>query len=243
MRYIQTSLFTILSLSICFSSSFADKPTSPNKKPAKLKVVLPKISNGAVIPADYAFCVEDGSGKAKLGANQSPEIKWSGAPKGTKSFVILLKDPKVPSKADNVNKVGKSVSKTLPRVDFYHWVLADIPANLNTLPLGAESKAVVAKGKKAGKTAHGVRGINNYTDWFASDPNMSGQYGGYDGPCPPWNDELIHEYHFEVFALDVASLKLKENFKAPELHKAMKGHILAQGKSIGLYKLNAAVKY
>ena len=243
MRYIRTSLLIILSLSICFSVSFADKTASKKTNTATLEVVLPKIPNGTVIPADYAFCVEDGSGKAKLGANQSPEIKWSKAPKETKSFAIIVTDSKVPSKADHVNKEGKVVSKTLPRVNFYHWVLANIPASLSSLSLGAESKGVVAKGKKAGKTDHGVRGINNYSDWFASDPKMSGQYGGYDGPCPPWNDELIHEYHFEVFALDVASLKLKDNFKAPDLHKAMKGHILAVGKSIGIYKLNASVKY
>ena len=243
MRYIQTLLITLLCLSLGSLSCFAEKKTGKEDQAVQLKVSLPKIANGAVIPVDYAFCVEDGSGKAKLGANKSPEIKWSGAPKGTQSFAIIVTDPKVPSKADNVNKEGKVVSKDLPRVDFYHWVLANIPAEISSLKSGAESEGVVAKGKKAGITKHGVRGINNYTNWFAKDENMSGQYGGYDGPCPPWNDEIIHEYHFEVFALDVKSLKLKENYTAPDLLNAMKGHILAQGKSVGLYKLNSSVKY
>src|SRR3546814_13406313 len=30
---------------------------------------------------------------------------------------------------------------------------------------------------------------------------MEGRYLGYDGPCPPWNDERVHRYHFEVIAM------------------------------------------
>ena len=238
---VKTSFMNLLSVMLVCSiatTSFAET----NKEGAKLMVSLPAIANGAVISGDYSFCIEDGAGKAKFGANQSPEIMWKGAPKGTKSFALVAVDPKVPSKADNVNKDGKTVSKDLPRVDFYHWLLANIPANINHLPAGVEGKGVVNKGKKAEKTKFGIRGLNNYGDWFASNPDMSGNYGGYDGPCPPWNDEMIHEYHFVVYALDTM-LELKPGFKADDLMKAMKGHILAKGKSVGLYKLNAKVKY
>ena len=210
---------------------------------AKLTVTLPAIADGAVIPADYAFCIEDGKGKATFGPNKSPEIKWEGAPASTKSFALIAVDPKVPSKADDVNKDGKTVPASLPRVSFYHWLLADIPAATTQLTVGVEGEKVVPKGKKFGKGAHGVRGVNHYTHWFASNKDMSGKYGGYDGPCPPWNDEIVHEYHFEVYALDVSSLNLKEGFMGDDLRKAMEGHILAQGKSVGLYKLNTAVKY
>lgn len=41
---------------------------------------------------------------------------------------------------------------------------------------------------------------------------MAGSYGGYDGPCPPRNDERPHRYVVEIFALDVGSLKLPEGF-------------------------------
>ena len=223
--------------------STADKSTAESTKTANMTVTLTTIPNGAVIPADHAFCVEDGKGKGTFGPNKSPEIKWEGAPKGTQSYALIAVDPKVPSKADNVNKEGKSVSKDLPRVNFYHWVLADIPATLTHISASAEGEAVVPKGKSATQTPHGIRGLNNYGDWFASNKDMSGQYGGYDGPCPPWNDELVHEYHFEVYALDVATLNLKAGFKAPELVAEMKGHILAKGVSIGLYKLNTKVSY
>ena len=210
---------------------------------AKLTVTLPTIPNGSTIPAEHSFCVEDGKGKGTFGPNKSPEITWEGAPKGTQSFALIAVDPHVPSKADKVNKDGESVSKDLPRVNFYHWLLADIPATTHSIAANVESDKVVPRGKASEKTAYGVRGQNNYSDWFASHKEMSGQYAGYDGPCPPWNDEIVHEYHFDVYALDVPSLNLKPGFKAPELIKAMQGHILAQGKSIGLYKLNTQVKY
>ena len=43
---------------------------------------------------------------------------------------------------------------------------------------------------------------------------MSGDYFGYDGPCPPWNDALVHRYVFTLYALDVATLGLQGPFTA-----------------------------
>ena len=83
-----------------------------------------------------------------------------------------------------------------------------------------------------------MTGINDYTGWFAGDPEMSGNYGGYDGPCPPWNDELVHLYHFTIYALDVASLGLAGAFGGQEALKAMEGHILAQARCSGTYTIN-----
>ena len=221
----------------------AQKTKKEVSKAATLKVSMPGLTAQAPIPAQYAFCIEDGKGKGTFGKNESPQIKWEGAPAGTKSFAVITHDPDVPSKGDNVNKDGKSVSKDLPRVDFFHWVLVDIPAATTELAVGADGKEVKAGGKTPGKSAHGVRGLNNYTDWFASNEKMKGKYGGYDGPCPPWNDEIVHHYHFTVYALDVPSLNLKGDFKGPEALKAMEGHILAQGSFVGLYKLNTKVNY
>ena len=232
-------ILSYFSFIIIISLPLITQAKDHSKKSTSFTVNLPAIAHGAVIPTEYAFCKSKGT----LGANKSPEIKWSGAPAGTKSFAILAVDPKVPSKADNVNKEGKTVSKDLPRVDFFHWVLANIPASVTHLPSGAESDKVVPKGKPTGQAKSGLRGVNNYSDWFATNPDMSGQYGGYDGPCPPWNDEIVHEYHFEVYALDIETLSLKNGFKGPDLLKAMKGHILAKAKSVGRFKLNPEVKY
>jgi phosphatidylethanolamine-binding protein (PEBP) family uncharacterized protein len=69
---------------------------------------------------------------------------------------------------------------------------------------------------------------------------MKGQYYGYDGPCPPWNDDLVHHYHFTVYALSVPSLGLPKDFDGPAAMDAMKGKILAQGEELGLFTQNPA---
>jgi len=79
------------------------------------------------------------------------------------------------------------------------------------------------------------------TQWFAGNPKMKGTYGGYDGPCPPWNDAIPHHYHFVVYALDVAKLPLNGDFSGPQAPKAMHGHILARGSVTGLYSVNPTV--
>lgn len=54
----------------------------------------------------------------------------------------------------------------------------------------------------------------------------------YGGPCPPSG---THRYFFKVYALDTM-LSIDRNSTKQDLEKAMKGHILAEGKIVGLYK-------
>lgn len=68
---------------------------------------------------------------------------------------------------------------------------------------------------------------------------MEGPYFGYDGPCSPWNDERIHNYHFTLSALNVEKLDIpEESFGGPEVLKAIEGHILATASVSGTYTLN-----
>jgi hypothetical protein len=71
---------------------------------------------------------------------------------------------------------------------------------------------------------------------------MAGDYYGYDGPCPPWNDDLLHHYHFRVYALDVPTLGLAGKFTASAARDAMQGHVLAEAAITGTYTLNAALR-
>jgi len=206
---------------------------------ATLTIDMNGWSDGERIPGAYAFCIPADEGHVSMSQNLSPGMSWSGAPEGVKSYAIICHDPDVPSAGDDVNQEGRTVPASLPRVDFYHWVLVDIPATTTSLAEGADSSEITAGGKDIGQTPHGVRGLNNYTDWFAGDADMGGDYGGYDGPCPPWNDEIMHHYVFTVYALDVESLGLSGNFGGPEALAAMAGHILAQGQCAGEYTLNA----
>ncbi len=204
-----------------------------------LSVTMDAWNDGARIPGQFAFCIPADEGHVSMSQNLSPDMAWSGAPEGTKSFAIICHDPDVPSAGDDVNQEGKTVPASLPRVDFYHWVLVDIPSATTRLAEGADSTEITAGGKDTGPTPNGLRGINNYTDWFAGDADMGGDYGGYDGPCPPWNDAIMHHYIFTVYALDVGSLGLSGKFGGAQALAAMDGHILAQGQCMGEYTLNA----
>ena len=208
-----------------------------------MKLTSSSFDDGGAIPAQYAFCAQDPKTHATLSKNQNPHLAWTDVPMGTKSFAIVCHDPDVPSKGDDVNQEGRVVPKSLPRVDFFHWVLVDLPPGSVGAGVGEFSSAVVPRGKPGPQAAHGARqGINDYTGWFASDAGMAGDYYGYDGPCPPWNDEIAHRYVFTVFALDIARLPLEGRFGGNEVRKAIAGHVLAQAAITGRYTLNPAVK-
>jgi len=209
-----------------------------------MQVTSTSFKDGGAIPAPLAFCKLDPASHASLSDNRSPQLAWGGAPAGTRSFAVICHDPDVPSRGDDVNQEGRVVPKSLPRVDFFHWVLVDLPASVASLAEGEFASGVTAKGKPGPAAAHGARqGINDYTGWFAGDKDMGGQYFGYDGPCPPWNDEIAHHYVFTVFALDVERLAVDGAFTGPQAREAMQGHVLAQAAITGVYSLNPAVKY
>jgi Raf kinase inhibitor-like YbhB/YbcL family protein len=208
-----------------------------------VKLASSSFSDGGPIPAEYAFCAQDAKAHVTLSANRNPHLAWLDVPMGTKSFAIICHDPDVPSKGDDVNQEGRTVPKSLARIDFFHWVLVDLPAAVVGVQVGEFSSSVAARGKPGPQAPHGARhGINDYTGWFAGDKDMAGDYYGYDGPCPPWNDEIPHRYTFTVFALDVARLALEGRFDGHAARKAIQGHVLAQAAITGRYTLNPAVK-
>lgn len=203
-----------------------------------LNLSIDGITDSQRIPEEFAFGIRTESTPFTFGANISPAISWSGSPDGTKSHAIIMHDRSVPTVFDDANVEGRTIPADLARMDFMHWVLVDIPAATNSLPRGAESDAVVPKGKPTGPAANGVRGANDFGMFMASNPDMAGDYGGYDGPAPPWNDEIMHEYVFTVYALDVETLGLTGVFGGADALAAMAGHILASGQVVGEYTLN-----
>lgn len=208
-----------------------------------MQLTSSSFKDGEKIPGEYAFCIEDPARHVSLGGNRNPQLAWRDAPAATRSFAVICHDPDVPSRGDDVNQEGRGVPASLPRVDFFHWVLVDLPAGVAQIAAGEFSATVTSRGKPGPAAAHGARqGINDYTGWFASDRDMNGDYHGYDGPCPPWNDELRHRYVFTVFALDVERLPLEGKFTGQQARAAMQGHILAQASLTGLYTLNPAVR-
>lgn len=206
-----------------------------------MRISVQGISEGQPIPGPFAFAVPHPNDHMTLSDNRNPQVTWDDAPEGTRSFAVLVVDPDVPSDASDVNQEGKTLPKDMPRVDFYHWVRVDIPAEVREIAEAEDSDGVTPRGKKPGKTDKGINGINGYTGFMAGDPDMKGVYGGYDGPCPPWNDERMHHYTFTVYALDVPSLGLEGEFDGEAAVKAMQGHILDQASVTGTYTLNPNV--
>jgi Raf kinase inhibitor-like YbhB/YbcL family protein len=203
-----------------------------------MKLSIEGWQDGAPIPAKFAFGKIPSEGRFETSDNISPAISWSDIPEGTKSFALICHDPDVPSSGEDVNIEGKEVPASLPRVDFYHWVLVNIPASITQLEEGVASNGVTPKGKMPGTKPYGTAGLNNYTDWFAGDTDMGGDYGDYDGPCPPWNDSIIHHYHFTVYALDTDKIDLPEPFTGPDALAAIEGHVLDKASYMGTYTMN-----
>ncbi len=72
------------------------------------------------------------------GGNMSPPLRWTGAPAGTKSFVVTLFDPD-----EHGDPSG-----------WWHWIVYNLPASVDKLPKGAgvEHSSVLPPGAMEGRT-------------------------------------------------------------------------------------------
>jgi Raf kinase inhibitor-like YbhB/YbcL family protein len=208
-----------------------------------MKLTSDSISQGKPISSENAFAEIDPESHIRNAANRSPHLHWTEVPAATKSFAVVCVDQDVPSVGSDVNVEGRTVPADLPRVDFYHWLLVDLPPVTKQIAAGTHSNGVTAHGKSGPAAPGGGRhGLNDYTGWFKGDPEMEGDYFGYDGPCPPWNDERIHRYTFTVFALDVEHCPVGDRFSGAELITALDGHILDRASLMGTYSLNPSIE-
>lgn len=189
--------------------------------------------DGGAIPPEFAFAKRSSADHTADSDNLNPHLRWSDAPAGTRSFALICHDPDVPTDFADANRDGRNLAAAMPRRDFYHWVLAEIPADASEIRAGEVSRGTQPKGSN--RSLHGARaGLNDYS---------SGEtlHFGYDGPCPPWNDERLHRYVFTLYALDCEQLPLGERFTGTELRRAIEGHVLAEAQVVGTYTLNPAL--
>lgn len=109
------------------------------------------------------------------GDNISPQLMWENPPEGTKSFAVTVYDPDAPTGSG-----------------FWHWVVFNIPADINELPSGSGStkKMLLPKGAIESVTSYGMP--------------------GYGGPCPP-PGHGFHTYIYTVYALKTDDLGLDAN--------------------------------
>ncbi len=201
-------------------------------------------TNGDRIPPRYALGRLDAAGRATFSDNVNPHLAWTALPAGTRSLVLICHDFDVPSRADDVNRADREVASDLPRVDFFHWVLVDLPPTLARIGEGEFSRGFTPRGKPGPATLHGARhGLNDYTRWFAADPDLAGDYWGYDGPFPPFNDSLVHHYVFTLYALAVERLPVDGRFGGADVRAALAGRVLGEATHSGTYTLNRRLAF
>jgi len=206
---------------------------SPTVAPLSLTVKVGGLSMVGSLPDSAAYCPPTPRNAPDY--DISPSVSWSRGPSGTRSYALLMTDLDVPKDLSTINKPGVVLTADTPRVPFIHWVLIDIPPTLNHLRRGEEGAGFVLKGKPIGPTPHGLRGANVYSYFYPEDSPLAGLRGGYDGPCPPHNDRVVHRYVTQVYALDVPSLGLHGVFFGEDALRAMQGHVLASGEADAVY--------
>jgi Raf kinase inhibitor-like YbhB/YbcL family protein len=196
--------------------------------------------NGDRIPARYAAGRIAAGGGVEFSDNVNPHLAWAELPPGSRSLVLICHDFDVPSKPDDVNQPDREVPADLPRVDFHHWVMVDLPPVPSEIAEGEYSHGFTPRGKPGPQTLRGARhGVNDYTTWFSGDAQMAGQYFGYDGPFPPFNDSLVHHYVFTLYALSVPRLPVDGAFTGEQVRAALAGLMLDSATFSGTYTLNS----
>jgi Raf kinase inhibitor-like YbhB/YbcL family protein len=213
-----------------------------------MRLLSETFENTGMMPDECAFGLLGPDKQYVFGRNRNPHFAWSDLPAGTRSLAMINDDLDVPVKLDTFNQEGAVVSKHQGRRTLCHWILIDLAPDGPPIALGEFSEGVTVGGKPGPAAPRGTRqGLNEYTGWFASrnDERMMGDYYGYDGPCPPWNDEVPHRYVFTLYALNLPRLEVEGVMTKDSVLVAMRGtpgRILGEASLTGLYALNPALR-
>ena len=154
-------------------------------------------ADGDYLSMDHVMSTDYGFGCS--GSNRSPQLSWSGAPGGTRSFALTCYDPDAPTGSG-----------------FWHWVVANIPANVTQLAAGA--------GSAGGSLPTGAVVVRNDAG--------KREYGG---PCPPQGDHP-HRYFFTVFAVGAEQLSVNADTSPAVVGFQLHFNTLDKAELVGLYK-------
>jgi hypothetical protein len=129
------------------------------------------------------------------GQNASLPFSWSAVPPGTKSFALSIVD---------MHPVAR---------EWMHWLVINIPANVNSLPEGASGKGMP---KGAYEMANSFGGL------------------GYGGPQPP-KGTGDHSYVVTIYALNTDRLPQNFNTSLSDFRKSLVRKVIATATMTGKY--------
>jgi Raf kinase inhibitor-like YbhB/YbcL family protein len=130
------------------------------------------------------------------GQDVSPQLSWHGAPEGTRSYAVTIYDPDAPTMSG-----------------FWHWVVANIPPDVTSLP----ENAGVSDGSGLPPGAFQLRN------------DAGGSH--FIGAAPPAGHGA-HRYVITVHALDTPDIGVPPDSSPALLGFAMSSHILARATLI-----------
>ncbi|MDQ4501479.1 YbhB/YbcL family Raf kinase inhibitor-like protein [Sinomonas sp. ASV322] len=176
---------------------------------------LPQVESFAVASANFL----DGE---TLAANQvsayfgvpggkdfSPQLAWSGAPGGTKSYCVTVLDPDAPTGSG-----------------FWHWAVANIPATVGELPEGAGGSP-----DGTGPAASGARLPDG-----AVELKNDGGFAGFVGAAPP-EGHGPHRYIVTVHAVDVERLDVGPDTPPALMGFQLFFHSLGRAQLTGYFEI------
>lgn len=131
------------------------------------------------------------------GENISPEFHWQDVPPDTKSFVLAMVDH---------HPIASN---------WVHWLVINIPANINKIEEGASCSAKMPTGC--------IELINSFG------------FKGYGGPQPP-KGTGVHNYDTTLYALNVEKIDLSGRASEEVLLAKIKPYIIASSTLTGLYE-------
>jgi len=138
------------------------------------------------------------------GDDASPQLSWSGAPEGTKSYAVTIYDPYAPTGSG-----------------FWHWAVADLPADTTSLPSGAGDD-------QGSGLPEGAIQLKN-----------DGGLARYVGAAPP-EGHGPHTYFVAVHALDVEKIGVDETASPAYLGFNLHFHTLARAVISATFEVPAA---
>lgn len=134
------------------------------------------------------------------GSDVSPQLSWSGFPEETRSFAVTVYDPDAPTASG-----------------FWHWAVADLPADVTSLPAGAGNGDPLPGGAITLSNDAGVK--------------------RFIGAAPPAGHGP-HRYYIAVHALPVESLELPDGATPAYLGFNLFGQAIARAVIYGTYEQN-----